>query len=164
MKLNLKYLTYLLFIIPYLFSSCGENPSNSYSKTENAFIKVKCKSVELAPSGKYRYTFTIKNFDPIKSKFNGVVTISIISQEEKSIRYDDFEFIDLYNGSNKDVIIEANTGLVEVHNTAGIYKYGYSITNNDYPNLKEGFNDIEEYKLDENYKIKEEYKLKKKKK
>lgn len=137
-----------------LLNSCG----NSVEKTSSAFISIKCKSVELAPTGKYRYTFTIKNFTSKLSAFTGNVTISIISKEGRSIRYDDFDLIDFKNGSSKDVFIEASTGLTEVHNEAGIAKYGYVIKNNYEPEGLEGFHDIEEYKLNENYELKSEYK------
>ena len=121
-------------------------------------VKVKCKSVELAATGKYRYVFNIKNFDQNKSKFNGIVTISLISQEEHSIRNDEFELKDFASGTNKDVTIEANTGLVEVHGQSGISKYGFSIKSNSEKQAFEGFNNIEEYKLNEDYRIKPEYK------
>lgn len=135
-----------------------EIESKEVESTESAFIKIKCKTVELAPSGKYRYTFNIKNFDPIKSRFNGIVTISIISMEGKPIRYEDFNLIDFENGKSEDVCIEAMTGLFEVHGEAGISKYGFSVKRNipDYKN--EGFGNIEEYKLDDKYELKKEFK------
>jgi hypothetical protein len=50
------------------------------------------------------------------------------------------------------------TGVVSVHGDAGIEKYGYSIKSVPETYTKEGFNIIEQYKLDDNNNLLDQYK------
>jgi hypothetical protein len=112
----------------------------------------------LAPNGKYRYSFLVKNFDPISTVFNGTIDISIISKEGKPVRYDTFDLINFESGEKKILSIEAMTGIVDVHGDAGIEKYGYSIKTIPETYNREGFNVIQQYMLDDNYDLLKEYK------
>jgi hypothetical protein len=147
----------LLFPLLLIFV-LGCNSVDKIDKTEPSFISIKCKTYELAPNGKYKYSFLVKNYDPIKSVFNGTIDISIISKEGRPIRYDTFDLINFKNGESKIFSLEAMTGVVSVHGDAGIEKYGYSIKSVPETYTKEGFNIIEQYKLDDNNNLLDQYK------
>lgn len=135
-----SYITYSWFIVVLSVLSFSCKTTNE-EKTSLAFIKVNNTSAKLSPNGKYKYVFHVSNSDPFQSIFKGSITLSIISQQGRSIRHQEFEISNLPNGNSIDLDIEANTGLVDVHGEAGISEYGFQIKDES-GKIKEGFQKI----------------------
>lgn len=150
-----RFLNLFLPLILLLLLGCNQFVGNK--KSEPGLISIKCKSYELAPNGKYRYSFLVKNIDPLNCVFDGTIDISIISKDGRPVRYDTFDLRDFKAGENKIFSLEAMTGGVEVHGNYGIEKYGYSVKSIPETYTNEGFNLIEQYKLDDNYNLLKEY-------